>query len=249
MRSIGRTIGFVASVGALAVIVSISGGAALAQVPVNDSAVLTQAQQTASNTSSIMQTNKEILDTVNKTLQAVTGDRSTGSIAQAALGDGFSMSGAPDFSSIIGGSGMSWGSLGQFGNMASQIINGLNLVQSLTGNLGGSPDGTDMAYQGAVNTAGALTGMISGAQSSSRSRMSAFQSAGGQIGSAADIKGSIDQNSQLQVQTGLTINELIGVVNGTNAALNAEQLKELAGQSKLSRVMEFDRSRVTLVGN
>lgn len=249
MKRTEATYWLTARLGVLAILASLSGARALAQVPVIDNAVLTQAQQTASNTSSIMQTNKEILDTVNKTLQAVTGDRSTGSIAQAALGDGFSMSGAPDFSSIIGGSGMSWGSLGQFGNIASQIINGLNLVQSLTGNLGGSPDGTDMAYQGAVNTAGALTGMVSGAQSSSRSRMSAFRSAGDQIGGAPDIKGSIDQNSQLQVQTGLTINELIGAVNGTNAALNAEQLKELAGQSKLSRVMDFDRSRVTLVGN
>lgn len=224
-------------------------GAASAQVPVFDSETFTQASQTATNTASIMQTNQQILDTVNQTLQAVTGNRSTGSIAQAALGGGLSMSSAPDFSSILGGSGMAWGGLGQFGNMAAQIINNLNLVRSLTGNLSGPMDGTDMAYQGAVNTVGALTGMVSGAQSASKTRSSSFQSAGGQIGSAPDIKGSIDQNSQLQVQTGLTINELIGVVNGTNAALNAQQMQELAGASKLAKVMSFDPSKMSLTGN
>lgn len=224
-------------------------GGAFGQVPVIDNATLTQATQTASNTASIMQTNQQILDTVNQTLQAVTGNRSTDSIAQAALGGGFSMSGAPDFSSILGGSSMAWGNLGQFGNLASQIINGLNLVKSLSGNLSGPLDGTDMAYQGAVNTTGALMGMVSGAQTASKTRSSSFQSAGGQIGSAADIKGSIDQNSQLQVQTGLTINELIGVVNGTNAALNAQQMQELAGASKLANVMTFDPAKMTLVGN
>lgn len=223
--------------------------AAFGQVPTFDQETFTQATRTASNTASIMQTNQQILDTVNQTLQAVTGNRSTGSIAQAALGGGFSMSGAPDFSSILGGSAMAWGNLGQFGNLASQIINGLNLVKSLTGDTSGTLDGSDQAYQGAVHTAGALMGMVSGAQSASKTRSSAFQSAGGQIGSAADIKGSIDQNSQLQVQTGLTINELIGVVNGTNAALNAQQMQELAGASKLSNVMAFDPAKMSLTGN
>ena len=68
------------------------------------------------------------------------------------------------------------------------------------------------------------------------------------IGSAPDIKGSIEQNSQMQVQTALVINELIGVMNGANASLNAQQMQELAGQSKATQIMTYDATKATLVG-
>jgi hypothetical protein len=239
-------------IGRLALVVATMAAGAhigvLAQVPVIDGATLTQATQTASNTSSIMNTNQQILTTVNQTLQAVTGNRTTGSIASSALGGGFSMSGAPDLGQIMSGGSMLWGNLGSYGNLASSIINGVNLVATLTGAANTSSlTGVDKAYQGAVNTTTALTGMVAGTQAAATTRTSSFQSAGGQIGSAPDIKGSIDQNSQMQVQTGLTINELIGVMNGTNAALNAQQLQELAGQSKAVQVMTYDPSSARLV--
>nr|WP_246529266.1 type IV secretion system protein [Microvirga zambiensis] len=220
---------------------------AVAQVPVIDSATLSQATQTASNTASIMQSNQQIMQTVQETLKAVTGNRQTASIASAALGSGFNMSGAPSLSSILGGGQMAWGNLGEFGRVAAGIINGLKLVNTLTGLSGSSSTGTDKAYQGAVNTATALQGMVAGTQSAASSRTNAFQSAGGMIGTAQDIKGSIDQNSQLQVQTGLTVNELIGVMNAANAALNAQQMQELAGQAHAAKVLSFDSSSVRLV--
>ncbi|MFW8584180.1 hypothetical protein ACOJBM_02190 [Rhizobium beringeri] len=79
-----------------------------------------------------MSSNSGILQTVNKTLAAVTGNRSTAQIAGTALGSGFSMGNAPDFSSLLSGQ-MSWGDLGSFGNTAATILNGLNLVKSLSG--------------------------------------------------------------------------------------------------------------------
>ena len=218
---------------------------AWAQVPVIDNATLTQATQTASNTANIMQSNQQILTTVQQTLQAVTGNRQTGAIGSAALGSGFSMSGAPSLTGILGGNAMSWGNLGSFGSAAATLINGLKLVKSLTGN--STPTGVDQAYLGGVNTAAALAGIIGGTQSAASSRSSAFNSAGSQIGSAPDIKGSIDQNSQLQVQTGLTINELIGAINATNASLNAQQLQELAGLAKIVSVMTYDASKAVFV--
>lgn len=127
-----------------------------AQVPVRDDAALEQATETATNTSQIMKSNSNILDTVNKTLEAVTGNRSTSNIANAALGQGFSMGGAPDFGSLMGGQ-MSWGNLGEFGKTAATILNALNLVNSLSGNTDASNlSGSDKAYQSAVNTATAL---------------------------------------------------------------------------------------------
>jgi hypothetical protein len=138
--------------------------------------------------------------------------------------------------------------LGQYGSLASSIINGLNLVKTLTGATSSST-ATDQAWTGAVNTSAAITAAVAGAQAASTSRSSAFTSAASQIGGAPDIKGSIDQNSQLQTQTGQTINELIGTVNLTNAALNAQAQQDLAAQSKLSNMYTYDPSKATLVGN
>ena len=211
-------------------------GGASAQVPVIDAATLTQATTTAGNTAQIMQSNQQILTATNATLAAVTGARQTGTLGSAAIGGGFSMTSAPSLGSLLGGSSMSWGNLGSFGTAASSIINGLNLVNTLSG--AAKPlSGSDQAYSGAVNTAAALTGIVQGAQSAATARTAALTGAGGLIGTAPDIKGSIDQNSQAQIQTALTINEAIGAINSTNAALNAQQLQELAGQAKAVQFM------------
>jgi hypothetical protein len=222
------------------------GVAASAQVPVIDTATLTQATQTAQNTAQIMNSNQQILNTVNQTLAAVTGNRSTGGLSSIGLG-GFSLSSAPNLSSLLGGGSLSMGGLGSYGSLASSIINGLNLVKTLTG-ASSAASTTDLAYTGAVNTSAAITAAVSGAQAASITRSSGFGGAAGQIGSAPDIKGSIDQNSQIQTQTGQTINELIGTVNLTNASLNAQQQQDLAAQSKLSNMWTFNASQATLVG-
>jgi hypothetical protein len=211
-------------------------GGASAQVPVLDTANLTQTTTTAANTGQIMQSNQQILAATNATLAAVTGARTTGTLGSAAIGSGFSMTAAPNLGSLLGGTSMSWGNLGSFGSSASTIINGLNLVNTLSG--AAKPlSGSDQAYTGAVNTSAALTGIVQGAQSAATTRAAALTGAGGLIGTAPDIKGSIDQNSQAQIQTALTINEVIGAINSTNAALNAQQLQELAGQAKAVQFM------------
>jgi hypothetical protein len=222
---------------ALAVgVVGLGSAPVFAQMAVIDSANLSQNTTTANNTASIMQTNQQILTATQQTLAAVTGNRSTGSMASAAIGSGFSMSSAPSLGSLLGGASMNWGSLGSFGSTAATIINGLNLVKTLSGS--STPTtGTDQAYLGAVNTAAALTGIVQGAQSAATARTSALQGSSAMIGTAPDIKGSIDQNSQMQIQTAQTINEVIGAVNSTNAALNAQQMQELAGQAKAVQIM------------
>ncbi len=216
-------------------------GTARAQgVPVIDSAVLSQSTQTANNTASIKETNQQILSNTTQTLQALTGNRDTSTLNTAALGSGFDLGGAPNFTSLLGGGGMQWGNLGSYGSTAATVINGLNLVKSLSGD--GNTTvvlGYDKAYQGSVNTTSAVMASISAEQQSSQQRTQNFQSAAGMIGSAPDVKGSIDQNSQLQVQTGLTINELIGVMNANNASLNAQQQQQLAYQAESTKIMQF----------
>ncbi|AZG79010.1 type VI secretion protein [Methylocystis rosea] len=224
-----------------------SADAAHAQMAVHDNPTFSQAQQTASNTAQIMNSNERILNTVNETLAAVTGNRSTRSLSSMGLGGGFQMSSVPELGSLLGGGSLSMNGLGSYGALASDIINGLNLVKTLTGGSSAATP-TDQAYSGAVNTSAAVTAAVAGGQAASTARSSAFQGAQGHIGSSADIKASVDQNSQIQTQTGLTINELIGSVNLTNASLNAQQQQDLAAQSKLSNMMSFDASKATLVG-
>ena len=229
--------------------VAIPVASAYAEVPVRDDATLSQATKTAENTAHIMSSNSDILQTVNKTLAAVTGNRSTAEIAGTALGSGFSMGNAPDFSSLLQGQ-MAWGNLGSFGNTAARILNGLNLVKSLSGQLSGSGmTRGDKAYQGLVNTATALTASIAGTQNATQQRSTAFQSVQSQIGTATDIKGSIDQNSQVQTQTAQTVNELVGAVNAGNAALNAEQMRQLAAEAATSEFMTYDPSKASFIGN
>ena len=76
----------------------------------------------------------------------------------------------------------------------------LSLVQSLSKLK--SPSGADKSYSSAVNTVAALTALISGAQSASQTRLQSFRQATGTIGQAGDVKDSIEQNTQVQVQTG-----------------------------------------------
>jgi len=221
---------------------------ARAQVPVIDEATLSQAKETASHTAEIMNSNSEILQTVNKTLAAVTGNRSTAEIAGTALGSGFTMGNAPDFSSLLSGQ-MAWGKLGEFGTAASTILNGLNLVNTLSGQTDSAKfTRGDKSYQALVNTATALTAAVSGTQASTENRVQTFRNVEGQIGTATDIKGSIDQNSQVQTQTAQTVNELVGAVNAGNAALNAQQMQQIAAEAAIAEFMTYDSSKVTLTG-
>lgn len=220
-----------------------SSAAALAQVPVNDAANLAKAQEIAVNTQQILTTDREILTNTARTLAAITGDRSSqaqGSLAQMALGGGFSMGSAPNLGSVISGGQLTFTGLG--GNaqgIVSSLINGLQLVRSITGLINGTSRPTDQAYQNSVNVAATLTGLVSATQGAVQTRSSAFMSGGQQIGSSPDLKGSVDQNSQIQIQTGQTINELTGVVNNAVTAANQANLDRIAAASAASSAMTY----------
>jgi hypothetical protein len=216
---------------------------AQAQVPVIDSANLTKATEIATSTQQILTLDREIMQFTQRTLQAVTGDRSSlaqGSLAQMALGGGFSMGQAPSLGQVIAGGALSFSGLGaESQNMVSQLINGLQLVQTITGQTGSQAHPADAAYRNAVNVAATLSGLISSTEGAVRQRSSSFTQGGAQIGSAPDLKGSVDQNTQVQVQTGHTINELTGVVNTAATAANQANLDRIAAESAVARAMRF----------
>ena len=214
-----------------------------AQVPEIDSANLTKAQQIATSTQQILTADQQILQFTQKTLQAVTGDRSSqaqGSLAQMALGGGFSMAQAPSLGSVISGGALSFAGMGAGSqNIVSTLINGLQLVQTITGLANGQTNPVDTAYKNSVNVAATLSGLINSTQTAMQTRSQAFTQGGQQIGTAQDLKGSVDQNTQVQIQTGQTINELNGVVNNAATAANQANLDRIAAQSAAARAMKF----------
>lgn len=214
-----------------------------AQVPVIDNANLTKAQEIAKNTQQILAADQQILQHTQKTLQAVTGDRSSqaqGSLAQMALGGGFSMAQAPSLGSVISGGTLSFAGMGSGSqNIVSTLINGLQLVQTITGLTSGQTHPADTAYKNSVNVAATLSGLINSTQGAVQQRSSAFTQGGQQIGQAQDLKGSVDQNTQVQIQTGQTVNELNGVVNNAAAAANQANLDRIAAESAAARAMKF----------
>ncbi len=215
----------------------------VAQVPTHDDANLIKAQEIASTTRQILSADQQIMQFTQKTLAAVTGDRSSqaqGSLAQMALGGGFSMGSAPSLGSVISGGTLSFAGMGSGSqNIVSSLINGLQLVQTITGMVSGKTRPVDTAYKNSVNVAATLSGLIDSTQGAVKQRAQAFTQGGQQIGQAQDLKGSVDQNTQVQVQTGQTINELTGTVNTAAAAANQANLDRLAAESAVARAMRF----------
>lgn len=214
---------------------------ALADVPVIDRTNYEVAKKTADTTNQILDTNKDILTTVQDTLKAVTGDRGSmaGPLKNLAIGNGFSVSAIPSFDSILKDGVPNFGSMSsEITKAATVFINGLQLVKSLSGQTNSSFSG-DKSYEQLVNTVLGVSALINGSQEAIESRRSAFEQAGSQIGTAEDIKGSIDQNTQLQVQSGLTLNEMIGVMNGAVTSLQAENQRRLTDISNSKKALTY----------
>lgn len=210
-------------------------------VPVIDGANLKVAKETAITTDKILNTNKDILSTVEDTLKAVTGDRGgdANQMQNLAVGNGFSVSSMPSFDSIMSGGVPNFGGMGgDISKIATTFINGLQLVKSLSGK-SNSGFSSDKSYEELMNTVLGVSALVTGSQKAVTTRRSALEQAGQSIGQAQDIKGSIDQNTQLQVQAGLTINELIGVMNGAVGSLQADNQRRLTDISNSKKALTY----------
>lgn len=216
---------------------------ASAQVPVIDSSNLAKAQEIATTTSNILAADRQIMQFTQKTLQAVTGDRTSqaGQLAQIALGEGgFSMGSAPSLASVISGGSLSFSGMGGGSqNIVSSLINGLQLVKTISGLINGQTTPMDKSYSQLVNTTGTITGLVDSTQSGVKTRSDQFTSGAQKIGQAQDLKGSVDQNSQIMAQTGLTVNELIGAVNTATAAANQPNIDRMTLISQASKALEY----------
>ncbi|MBZ9974055.1 MULTISPECIES: type IV secretion system protein [unclassified Mesorhizobium] len=215
---------------------------AKADIPVIDRTNYAVAKDTADKTARILDTNRDILTTVEKTLQAVTGNRGSdaGSLKDLAIGNGFSVSSVPSFDSVLQNGVPDFGSMSpEIAKAATTFINGMQLVKSLSGKQH-SPLASDKSYEEMVKTVLGVSALITGSRQAVATRRTALERAGQGIGQAQDIKGSIDQNTQLQVQTGLTLNEMIGVMNGAVQALQAENQRRLTDISNTKKALTYE---------
>lgn len=228
----------------IAALLAISGLAvqpAAADIPVIDKTNLAVARETAGTAKKILDANKEILSTVEETLEALTGNRGSeaGALKNLAIGNGFSASSMPSFDSLLKNGVPDLASLNpEIARATTLFINGLKLVRSLSGKQDGSL-ASDRSYEELVKAVLGVSALVNGSQASAATRRSALEEAGAQIGSANDIKGSIDQNTQLQVQTGLTLNEMIGVMNGAVQSLLAENQRRLTDISNTRKALSY----------
>jgi hypothetical protein len=211
----------------------------MAQIAVIDGANLDVARQNAKNTNSIMASNKDILEKSKQILQSLTGSRDGAlGIGQMGLGGNMSIAQAPSFGSVLNGGALSFGGLSpEIQKIAGAVINGLQLVKQIQQVTGDQNSAINTAYTGSVNVASLLSALTSQASQGVTQREQSLQSASGQIGQSEDVKGSVDQNTRMQLENARAVNELIGVQNGAVAALNEEMKTRLLRQSQIQRMM------------
>lgn len=209
---------------------------AFAQVPVKDSANIAAAQEIERLSKQIQQDTSVVMDNTTKTLQAIVGDRTqdASQFAKLATGNGFSMGQAPDFNSILSSNQAVFGGIsGQFQNTAAKLINGLNLVKMVVDTAkGGELSGANQAYSQGVNALTTLTALTDAMNSATKDRQNSFIQATEKIGSAQDLKGALEQNTQMVLQGNQTANEAVGSLNNQVMLLNQQYKAALATSSQ-----------------
>jgi len=209
---------------------------AYGQVPVKDAENISLSEEIKRLSSQIQQDTSVVKDNTTKTLQAITGDRTqdASQFAKLATGNGFSMGQAPDFNSILSSNQAVFGGIGgQFQNTAAKLINGLNLVKMIADTVkGGELSGANQAYSQGINALTTMTALTDAMNSATKDRQNSFMQATQQVGTAQDLKGALEQNTQMVLQGNQTANEAVGSLNNQVMLLNQQYKAALATSSQ-----------------
>lgn len=209
---------------------------AYAQVPVKDDDNIAVSKEIEKLSSSIRDDTSIVKDNTTKTLAAITGDRTqdASQFAKLATGNGFTMGQAPDFSTVLSSNAAVFGGIGgQFQNTAAKLINGLNLVKMVVDTVkGGELSGANQAYSQGINALTTLTALTDAMNSATKDRQNSFMQATQQIGTAKDLKGALEQNTQMVLQGNQTANEAVGSLNNQVMLLNQQYKAALATSSQ-----------------
>jgi len=214
-------------------------GSAMAAEPVYDE----QNHKTAKEIKKDNESIKDFLEKVNNALKGSRRSDVTGFTSQ----NNFSIAGMSGFGSLLSGGDLNFSSLGlgQDGqNAASSIINNLGLVSSIASSFknGDKKSAMEKIYGISVNVLTSLSGVTEQTSKSVKQRKTDLENITGKIGDAEDMKGSIDQNSAIQAETGKSINELIGVQNSGLVATTNSMQEKVTQRSTVSNFVKFDEA-------
>jgi len=199
------------------------------QILATTKSILEKDTEISTNTKDILDTDKQILDTDKKTLQAVTGDRTKDSQTTSnTAGQGFtSASSTPSLASPAATAAI------------DNIKNMVNTKLDITGKPGDGKT-NNPSLQASATTTVDLGAIIAGILKASIARDASLQQASNTIGQTQDLKGSIDQNNQLQVQNGKILNEIVGALNGNLASSESRNRTDVTNTFNSMDAMSYN---------
>ncbi|WP_025090749.1 hypothetical protein [Brucella intermedia] len=204
--------------------ISASHGQAIVFDPLN----AIENEKIINNTESIIEKNASILSTVNKTLKAVTGERraDAATAKNAAHGKGFSTSDAPTTAQAATEDAL------------EKILETLKTEFTITGK-------TDEETKQPILEAEAkstldMNALIKGIVAATKARKKALEATSNKIGDTKDVKGSLDQNSQIQLQNGVILNEIVGMNNQILSSNQMQQRRRVTDVLNSMKAMSYN---------
>lgn len=186
--------------------------------------ILKEDQQISKTTKDILKTDNDILDTVKKTLDAITGDRKQDTKTQTAAAP----SGNEDFANID-----------KALDALKDASDGVKVQYEkrvTTDNKGNK----DPLIENVSRTTTDMSSFIKATLDALKIRKTNYYAVSQNIGTTQDIKGSIDQNSQIQVQNGLLLNELAGINNNILASNQSDTRNRTANLYSSMNAMSYN---------
>lgn len=181
-------------------------------------------KQISKNTNDILDTDKKILDTVKKTLDAITGDRKQDTKTQTAAAP----SGNEDFANID-----------KALDALKDASDGIK-VQYEKRVTTDNKANKDPLIEKVSRTTTDMSSFIKATLDALKIRKTNYYAVSQNIGTTQDIKGSIDQNSQIQVQNGLLLNELAGINNNILASNQSDTRNRTANVYGSMNAMSYN---------
>lgn len=201
---------------------------AVAQVPVFDLPNTFETAAVNNNTRGILEKNAAILSTVNKTLEAMTGDRkgAAGALKGAATANSMSAGDAPSTADEATKSTI------------DLILKSMKTEFEVSGKVD-NKDNKDPSLEAMAKTTIDMNTLIKGIIEATKVRRKKLEAISNNIGSTKDIKESIDQNSQLQVQNGLLLNEVVGLNNNILASNQTQNQRRVTDVFNTMKAMSY----------
>lgn len=202
---------------------------------VYDPAAVNGIQNVNKNAEAILKNNKEILKTVKKIQKNCEGKRKKDAASKLnlAINPAINFSATADLGELIKQDP-------KVEEKANEFISKLE-GKDRQSDAASKKTPADVSYDELKKTVHRVAALVKGAQASASARRADVLAATQTVGETSDIKGAIDANTQAQMQEMLTINEMIGVLNGVLASQQAENQRKLSNLSSMSKALSYGR--------